>query len=415
MKSKVIVGLATMLLAVAIPLGVMAAPAHVTSGSEASPADITIAKEYRVPEGLSLPSQSFGFSAELAKLNGVTAPDDLPANVTSRTASITSPTGYTEHNAATSPYQASGKYFAVLGESSGLFAGASWDRTGEYIYTITETAGTAENTTYSLEAYEARVYVKNKADLSGFYASDITVYPSKDATGQVITYADNDAIDAAKVVGDPGRDLVDYIPGGDLRFTNLGRKLTTGEVTMEIVGSYADYNLTWSETVTVEKPSIYTQTTYDYKVLDSKGDEVSTGTGTFGVALPLTVGHKYTIEYSNLPVGSWVNTTQSAKTGYTPSVKVKEYATDTEKLTNGTAGSTLDALGLGKAAPINRTTADLLATDNPGNYAHFYNTIGDTPITGIGSLSQSPWLMAIGLIALAGVGAYLLRKKIAVK
>lgn len=224
---------------------------------------------------------------------------------------------------------------------------------GTYVYTVTETPGTADGITYDSTSYTMVVYVAN--DSGNLTIRDITVEANN------------------------GKQE-------DLSFTNTYRKNGSLTITKYTEGELADKTKDFSFIIRFIKSGTESDnvTAYTGKI---GSEEV---TCNIGDDTPFSLRDGESLVFDVLPVGTrYVVTEVAATDGYAPSVSVIE--NNVEVFTDTTTDA--DAL----------STADAGSSNLVGEHENrvvFTNTYNEVPVTGL-VLKSLPFLLLIVLPALA--------------
>ena len=296
-----------------------------------------VTKHFEMAEGLDVPDAEFSFAA-------IAVTKDAP------TVTI----GSIAYSSADDKGTLSTEGIYTLDKDADITFG-TFPHAGTYEYTVTETAGGADDITYDNTRYTMMVYVAN------------------DGIGNL-------AVQNITVEADNGKQA-------DLSFTNTYRKNGSLTITKNTVGDLADKTKDFAFTITFIKSG-------------TESDSVTSYTGKIGADdVVCKIGEETTfylhdsesLVFENLPVGTrYVVTEEAAADGYTPSVNVIENGDQTV-----TDATTVEANALSTA---NVGSSNLVGENE--NKVEFTNTYGDVPVTGL-VLKNLPFLLLIVLPALA--------------
>lgn len=309
---------AVMICAIAAPASAETV-ATVAGGDAGMEVKIPITKVLQLPEGASVPSETFAFTLEaLTK--------DAPA------ASVSMP-GFSEGD---SPEE-SENGICLVEKSANIMFDDVFPHAGIYEYEVTEVQGATDGMAYSSDSYTLRLYVANAADGS-LYIKNVT---AEHGDGK----ADN------------------------VSFVNTYTKNSSLVISKTTAGDYADKTRKFEFSITFNRIGM--------------GNEDATVTGNLdnGGQLVCKVGEAMTFELANgeklvfdsLPVGTRYTVTETAaEDGYVPSVQVVENGT----LTRGCTATDAEALASAEDGDTN------LVGEHENSVA-FTNTQDDVPLTGV--------------------------------
>lgn len=312
----------------------------------------SITKDFVMAEGITTPASTFKFTAVS---NTPDAPKATIKDITFVNAE--------EGNLVEGKITVSKKSDITFG---------TFPHAGEYVYTVKETAETAETATgveYSTDTYTLRVYVKNGDD--GLEIRNMTAEKRT-----------SDGTEENKV--------------SEMKFTNTYRKDAALEITKVTTGELADKTKDFDFTITITPSK--TETNQESSYTGKIGKEDVTVNANQQTAFQLHDGE--TLKFDSLPAGTRYVVTEAGKEdGYTPAVTVLENGTNTVK---ETAAS--DSEGISSAA----AQATNLVGEGT-NKVTFTNTYKDVPLTGI-FMNNLPFVIVIGIAVLA-LGALAILKK----
>ena len=319
-KSKAMLAVlpAAMICAIAAPASAETVPT-VFTGEAGSAVNIPIVKVLQLPEGASVPTETFTFTLEAVT-------EDAP------TATVAMP----DFSGNDSPGEPEGG-ICLVKKSAYIEFDGDFPHAGIYEYEVTEVQGATEGMTYSADSYTLRLYVANAADGS-LYIKNVT--------------AEHDG-EKAK----------------DVSFVNTYTKNSSLEISKTTVGDYADKTRKFGFSITFDRIGM--------------GNEGTTVTGSLanGDQLACEVGRAMTFEladgeklvFDSLPVGTRYTVTETAaEDGYVPSVQVVE---------NGVQGEAREAADADALASAEDGATNLVGEGT--NSVAFTNTQNDVPLTGI--------------------------------
>jgi hypothetical protein len=418
--SKTLRGLIALALALVLSLGVFTAAlaADPILGDKTNPAQATITKKLRLPEGTAFPAGGLSFTFHLAPLsfNGSTAPVD--------TAKLPEIGERSVHFNGTDTHSTADNIVTYTKATPAIFTGVSFTTAGMHTYRVTEKAGAnhladaaVENLYYSQAEYEITAFVKEKNDGSGgFYISAIVT---------TITKNDDGADGSGAKVNPEGPDLVTGLYSA-MTFANAYWRVNGGtdpklpgnstlNVSLNVEGDFSSTSVYFPIAVTVNAPSIIPgASTLTYKAyvvdgagvvaLNSNGNGARDGTNSIGDYFVFTSGTTKTISlkhgqqlvFLDTPVGTTYTANLLGSTGYKPRADI-HYNGGT---VNGGMTYKITALNVGDAL----STGLRLVGENAPNAVVFTNTADGITPTGI-IINNLPYLGLI-LLAVASLGAY---------
>lgn len=383
---------AVLALVMCMAMGTTAFAANST-GTEQTPATATIVKELQIPGGTTTPEATFKFTATSETAHAATVPEKQVS--------------YTAADTATN-----GKIFKTVD----LFGDAVFDRAGEYVYTVTETANTytagdKEVMTYSKAEYKLTVVVKNGAN--GPYVAEIAAQQMKDDGG-------DDIVAQPKVNPNPTPDADGKPVSGGVRFVNTfvkggsivkpdpenpdgPGKIDPADALMTIAktvtGDIGDKVTPFKFTVSASQPDLAPDQTvtariytYDDNGNYTYGDDITIGTNT-----EVSLAHNQKLVFLNLYAGATVSfkeTDAIAIDKYTVSAKVKNGDAAEQSYNKDATTST----GI-SVTPVSENKASATVT----------NHLESTSPTGV-IINNLPFIMMI-VVAAAGFVAYIAAKR----
>ena len=340
-KSKAMLAVlpAAMICAIAAPASAETVPT-VFTGEAGSAVNIPIVKVLQLPEGASVPTETFTFTLRAVTTGAPAATVAMPG-FSGNDSSVESENG-----------------ICLVKKSANIGFDGDFPHAGIYEYEVTEVQGATEGMTYSADSYTLRLYVANAADGS-LYIKNVT--------------AEHDG-EKAK----------------DVSFVNTYTKNSSLEISKTTVGDYADKTRKFGFSITFDRIGM--------------GNEGTTVTGSLanGDQLACEVGRAMTFEladgeklvFDSLPVGTRYTVTETAaEDGYVPSVQVVE---------NGVQGEEVRAAADADALASAEDGATNLVGEGTNSVA-FTNAQNDVPLTGI-LLKNAPFVVAIAAGALLLIG-----------
>ena len=271
---------------------------------------------------------------------------------------------------------------------SAIFANYTFPAAGEYIFDVAETAAThatwdADNETITEDTatYKVHLYVKNTDN--GLAIDKVTV---EDAQGNKVDPTDVDPTDGTK-----GFSFTNVYTK-ELKDDNTGDNTGLIDVTKTVSGDYGDKTFEFSFELNYELPDNDPNAVVKYKVLeDGTGEAAATEQTATGGKIAVTLKHGDKLIITQAPQGLKWNTeelwTTAATTGLQNADKYQTTA-------NGTEG---------------RTTAQaVLSTTGAAAYV---NTLENDDITPTGILMNNLPYIALALIAIGGLVAYVVVRR----
>lgn len=380
--------IAAMGLLLSMPMAVHAAPPTAT-GTEASPAHVTINKHLQMPEGTITPAGTATFKFTSKTVDGAPAtPTNMPALPDRTVTFVTSDAGTTTGGVKT-----------VMKESANIVDGVTFPHAGEYIYTVkeensgftlTNNTDLTETMDYSTIEYQIQVIVANNAAGTGVYVQSISVNVLAAGGTVGAKVNDNDDAEGTSFAFDNKfvrTHLNDPNNPSDSNDTNL-------RISKKVAGDGGNLTQYFDFTTTLTAPALVTPSTpTTYKagimeggaLIDPTANGISgaasdhTFTVTPGTALNYKLKHGQTLVVMDAPVGAKYTNTETAVTGYTTTIA---------QTANGVAST--------PAAP---TVTDVLIGEAT-NASVYTNTKAAITPTGI-VLNNLPYIM-IGVLAIGG-------------
>lgn len=291
--------------------------------AEAAGKPLNIKKVLNLPaEGVTTPTETFTFTFAAHSKNGdKTKATEVPAV---KDVTITYATTDSKDNDATKD----GKQ--LIKESADALANVQWSESGQFTYTVTETAGSTTDMTYSQAEYLVSLFVKKVGD--NYEVTDIQIKQTKDdkggeGTGEKTEYQPgdkNDPIkDKNKFAFENNYDKKD----GNANPTN-GPEIQADDkkgfaLRKTITDDTPDANAEFTFNLKVTKPvgSHSDATAFKYVVVDEKGAAGTEQSGTYGTAFDVILKHNQRIVFTEVLLGSKVAFDETVAGAYTGSVK----------------------------------------------------------------------------------------------
>lgn len=375
LKNKFFAGL----LALTLCTSTFTTIAHAGPG-DGKPVDLQIKKVLNMPEtGVTTPTDEYKFVFKKHSLNGdASKKDELPninpVNINGFAATMTD-------EDSTKP----GKQ--VTKNSSNILDGVTFTKSGQYTYTVSETAGNKDGMTYSKASYTVSIFVENKG--GKYIPTSVQIAKTKNDDDTAV--ASPTKQEYTPDAGTSKNNFVfnnNYDPktGND---NPIGKDITADDkkgfvLKKEIAGTAANTDEEFTFKVTATKPtgSNSNATTFKYKIVGQDGNAGEAKTGTYGTEFDVTLKHGERVVFSDVLLGTTVKAVETVDGGYTKSIK---------------DGSTVN----GTVVTVDNLTAGLAIGDNAaGNSVVFVNT--QQTATGI-ILNNLPFIV---LALVAGLGIF---------
>ena len=292
---------------------------------------------------------------------------------------------------------ANGDYIGNL-TIADMFKDAVWTKAGEYLYTVTEGALTNwneaadANDTLSIDSdatYTLHVYVKNGDN--GPEIDKVTVEK-----------------DGQKVDPNPENPPATADDGEDkgFSFTNVYTKdlvvdpsdPTKGalNVDKEVAGEYGDKTYDWSFKVDFTTPEAYEDAEVTYKVIDADGAVKVAEKAATGNKIEETLKDGWKIVVTKMPQGTtWKVTEDTSASTAQNAEKYVSTIKDTEKSLTGKGQLVSDE------ATLTETNTSMTVV----------NTLDDTDVTPTGILISNLPYIALALVAIGGLVAYVVVRR----
>mgnify|MGYP004496163453 FL=1 len=319
-KSKAMLAVlpAAMICAIAAPASAETVPT-VFTGEAGSAVNIPIVKVLQLPEGASVPTETFTFTLEAVTEDAPTATVAMP-DFSGNDSSVESENG-----------------ICLVKKSANIGFDGDFPHAGIYEYEVTEVQGATEGMTYSADSYTLRLYVANAADGS-LYIKNVT----------------------AEHGGEKAEDV---------SFVNTYTKNSSLEISKTTVGDYADKTRKFEFSITFDRIGMGNEDATVTGNLDNGGQLVCKVDK--AMTFELADGEK--LVFDSLPVGTRYTVTETAaEDGYVPSVQVVE---------NGVEGGVRTAADADALASAEDGATNLVGEGT--NSVAFTNTQNDVPLTGI--------------------------------
>ena len=426
-KSKVFAFMLILVLCIT-SAGMVFAAGDPIEGSESSPAQASVTKLLKLPEGTDIPQAGFEFTVTPIEVDGLeynSNSPNMPAIGTDGVVTIS-------YSGSETNGTSSGGITTVSKESGNIFAGVNWPHAGFYVYEIEENSDSYtikdanhETMAYSNAKYTLNVYVKEKTAAPGsFYVFAVgTIIDKKDSSSS----------------GSVG-DKVDSTPGGGISstnnysgmvFTNKYVKTNGAEdpekpnpitesslsVSKTVTGAfsstsvYFDFSINVSQSAIVSGTSIYRAYVVEGSdiigaaaLADPAKNDLSTvgtdGNGnpyiefTAGTAKSFRLKHGQKLVFINTPVGTSYNVTEASANAYTASANV---------LTNGTSVAIP-----GHGEPNTALTISNQKTGEAVNSANFINNRDEVSPAGL-NINNLPFFIVI-LFAVCALALFIFVK-----
>ena len=266
---------------------------------------------------------------------------------------------------------------------SAIFANYTFPAAGEYIFDVAETAATHatwdatnETVTEDSATYKVHLYVKNTDN--GLAIDKVTV---EDAQGNKVDPTDVDPTDGTK-----GFSFTNVYTK-ELKDDNTGDNTGLIDVTKTVSGDYGDKTFEFSFELNYTLPDNDPNAVVKYKVLeDGTGEATATEQTATNGKIPFTLKHGDKLIITQAPQGLKWNTEELWTTAATTGLQnADKYSTTA----NGADG---------------RTTTEATLTTNGA--AAYINTLDNDDITPTGILMNNLPYIALALVAIGGLVAY---------
>lgn len=345
--------------------------------AEAAGKPLNIKKVLNLPkDGVTTPAETFTFKFVGHSKNG----DETKASEVPEVTDVT--IAYATTDKDDNDTTKDGKQ--LIKESADALAAVQWSESGQFTYTVTETAGATEYMKYSKASYLVSVFVGKTDDGNGYEVKDIQIKKIKDDEG-------NDIQNPKKEEYHPGQDddkkgnkfafENNYDkkdgndnPGGGTDITEDDKKGFALKKTVEDA-SNDDFKFK----LTVKKPvgSNSADTTFTYKIVNKEGTAGEAKTVTYGTPVEdIILKHNERLVFDKVLLGSEVTVEETDSGKYTGQVSSSSF--------NGTAGT---------------TNTGFIGDQAGGNFVEFLNN----KQTATGLLVDNLPFIALVAVAVAGI------------
>lgn len=306
--------------------------------AEAAGKPLNIKKVLNLPaEGVTTPKETFTFTFAGHSKNGdKTKATEVPAvnDVT-----IAYATTDSKDNDATK----NGKQ--LIKESADALAGVQWSESGQFTYTVTETAGSTKDMTYSKASYLVSVFVGKTDDGTGYEVKDIQIKKLTDDKGKKATdtkqeYKPGEGDDKTgnNFAFENNYDKKDGndASGGGTEITDADKKGFALKKTVEDAS-----NDEFKFKLTVEKPvgSNSADETFTYKIVKKDGTAGAEETLTYGTAKEdIILKHNERLVFGKVLLGSKVTVEETDSGKYNGEVSSSSFNGTAGKVNTGTIG-----------------------------------------------------------------------------
>lgn len=316
-------------------------------GTEDSPAKAYLTKEIQTTKGTTVPEETYTFTFEESS-------EDLVKQAISNLTISFSSTDETVQKDSTDIYSVT--------KSEELFSNVSWPAAGEYVYIVTETPNTTDNTyvktettngvttstTYSKAQYKVTAYVANSSD-GGTYMKYVTATKIKDDVGG--------SINETKV--NPSQYSSSESGSGGLCFVNTYLKSITTTpidptdidtptipsensktlaIVKQVTGDLGDKTSSFPFFVQITKPSLIGNTVFNNVTAEirekGKTDAVETINFNFKnniATKTIYLKHGQELVFTNMYVGTKVDVQETDSLNHIQSVTANGFTTKAEE------------------------------------------------------------------------------------
>lgn len=389
-KTKLFIGAVS--LAVASSTFLAGGVADALNGQQAGtqPPKLIIKKVLNLPEsGVTTPTETFKFKFEKHSKNGKTDKKDDCPEIKEQEINYT--------NADSTDGDANKEGKQIIKGTTDALTGVTFTETGQYTYTVKETANTTADMTYSKAEYLVSIFTK-KDSTGNVVVSHIQIKKEKDDKGKAETnpakkeYKPGNGTDNYKDNTFEFGNSYDKKDGNDNPTgTTIEEKDKKGFVLRkEVKGTNSNQDEKFKFKIKAEKPkgSSSADTKFEYYVVDKDGNKGNKQEGTYGTDFEVELKHSERIVFGKILLGSKVSAQETFDGGYTQSLA------NTSKI-NGINVS-IDTLKNG-----------VVIGDGGDNVINFENT--QQSATGI-LLNNLPFIALI-LVAGAGIAFFIKNRK----
>lgn len=415
----------------------MAVPALATGETEGTKTgtQVQITKKLNIGQGITVPTETFYFqftniTAKEAEMLGVKG-QYIDPDATQASANYpVLPRASVIYNESKRDKDGTDEELTFMSNVIDLSDSTiTWSVPGLYIYSVTEVAGSNQNMTYDQAKYFLYVYVKNVEN--GTAVDFVNVYGKKDNDEWAkIDGAPTDIEEPGTTGHDDGSR--DYA-GNEFVFTNSYNTLVSEhptnpnpadsddkeleknpkafKLTKDVQGIYANQFYGFDFKVVVHLPA--TNSGYTPITCRVNGYTLNQllNTDTYDesrdhaydiepdVEYPVFLRHGTSFSIDTLPAGSTVEVKEEpSNMHYVPSYL-------------GKWGGDIDVERRGSANKGEGLTADLIVVGENGAYIQYTNTLNNSDVTTTGIvISNLPYILMV-VIAVAGIGFYMVSKK----
>lgn len=345
--------------------------------AEAAGKPLNIKKVLNLPkDGVTTPAETFTFKFTAHSKNGDEAKKgDIPAVNDATIAYLT--TDKDDNDTTKDGIQ-------LIRESADALAKVKWTESGQFTYTVKETAGSTTDMTYSQAEYLVSVFVGKTDDGNGYEVKDIQIKKIKDDKGTAITDPKKEEYKPGEGDDKHGNNFAfennydkkdgNDNPGGGTDITDADKKGFALKKTVEDA-SNDDFKFK----LTVKKPvgSNSADTTFTYKIVNKEGTAGEAQTVTYGTAKEdIVLKHNERLVFDKVLLGSEVTVEETDSGKYTGKVSSSSF--------NGTAGT---------------TNTGFIGDQAGGNFVEFLNN----KQTATGLLVDNLPFIALVAVAVAGI------------
>lgn len=348
---------------------------EIYKGDENHPAELWLAKELNVAEGVTYSSKEFNFDFTLTHFNGVEKKDNTLDTLLDTTLTVSS----------------SDKI-----DSKNVLAGKTFAAAGKYTFNVIENAKNelddkGYGLTVSKANYTVDVYVKNKKDGAGTYVYSVVVNKVLDDDGN----SSSGKVDPNPESGHGEDSEFKFIntytkQAGINDPDNPGHKLALS-ISKTVAGDYGDKTRGFTFNVTINLPS-----TAD----DSKEYIGKVGETEFkfkdNVSTVVTLAHGQKLKFEDLPAGTKYSVIETGTDNYTPLASIIE---------NGEPATTLSSNEGASLEVLNKLVGE------KANSAAFTNTYDDNSVTPTGIIINNLPFVLMVVVAGSGLALYVVSKR----
>ena len=348
---------------------------EVQEGTEAKPAELWLAKELNVAEGVTYDSKEFNFDFTLTHFNDVAKIDNTLNTLLDTTLTVSSGDKVDSKNVLTNKtFTAAGKYtFSVIENAEN-----DLDDKGYGL-------------TVSKAKYTVDVYVKNKKDGTGTYVYSVVVNKELDDNGNQSTGKVDPNPEDGKGDNSGFRFVNTYTKQAGTKDPDDPNKNLALSISKTVAGDYGDKTRGFTFNVTINLPSTADdskeyigkvgETEYKFK------DHVST---------VVTLAHGQKLKFEDLPAGTKYSVIETGTDNYTPLASIIE---------NGEPATTLSSNEGASLEVLNKLVGE------KANSAAFTNTYDDNSVTPTGIIINNLPFVLMVVVAGSGLALYVVSKR----